>query len=418
VLFTGAVSVVDRITVRMYEVGFGDCFLLTFWSGAKAARVLVDCGSITEGKAQVARVAADVIAACTEAGRSARIDLVVATHRHKDHVSGFSDPAWSSVEVGEVWMPWTEDPTDPQATRIRNRQSAFALSLLARNVPDEPLAVQADASEPQSRAMHRAWQAMALNALTNEAAMTTLHRGFAGRPKRHFLPVKKLDCEARSVEGLPGVTIHVLGPTRDEKTIAKMNPPDGAAYLRASAGGRFGLRTEAEPAFGYEWQVGGSGLNSEDRKSINDLAEQPEGLLAAAIDNAVNNTSLILVFEVADAVLLFPGDAQWGTWNAVLENPKAQGLLGRTTFYKVGHHGSHNATPRKLIEEFIRPHSTTMVSTKPVRQWPDVPRKPLIEALASKGHRIARTDDEKGVPKGGFRVSPGLYIEHEIKVGG
>jgi len=31
---------VDRITIRMYEVGFGDCFLLTFWTGAKpAARV-------------------------------------------------------------------------------------------------------------------------------------------------------------------------------------------------------------------------------------------------------------------------------------------------------------------------------------------------------------------------------------------
>ena len=52
----------------MYEVGFGDCFLLTFWTGNKPAHVLVDCGSITEGKAQVTRVAQDVIASCSEPG--------------------------------------------------------------------------------------------------------------------------------------------------------------------------------------------------------------------------------------------------------------------------------------------------------------------------------------------------------------
>ena len=196
-----------------------------------------------------------------------------------------------------------------------------------------------------------------------------------------------------------------------------MDPPEGAAYLRASAAGHFKLKTDGETAFGYEWKVEGGGLNAEDRKAIDELAEQPEGQLAAAIDNAVNNTSLMLVFEVGDAVLLFPGDAQWGSWNAVLENPKAQTLLARTTFYKVGHHGSHNATPRKLIEQFIRPHSTAMVSAKPVKQWPDIPRKPLIDALVAKNYRIARTDDEKTVPKNGFKVEPEFRIEHEIKVG-
>ena len=46
-----------------------------------------------------------------------RIDVVVATHRHKDHVSGFGNAKWNSVEVKEVWMPWTEDPTDEEEER-------------------------------------------------------------------------------------------------------------------------------------------------------------------------------------------------------------------------------------------------------------------------------------------------------------
>ena len=58
---------------------------------------------------------------------------------------------------------------------------------------------------------------MALNALTNEAAMTTLHRGFAGRPPCHFLPIKDKDCEARSVASLPGVTIQVSWDRRATK---------------------------------------------------------------------------------------------------------------------------------------------------------------------------------------------------------
>src|SRR6185437_8008044 len=35
---------------------------------------------------------------------------------------------------------------------------------------------------------------------------------------------------------------------------------------------------------------------------------------AVSLDRAINGTSLVLVFEFGDARLLFPGDAQWGTW--------------------------------------------------------------------------------------------------------
>jgi len=82
--------------------------------------------------------------------------------------------------------------------------------------------------------------------------------------------------------------------------------------------------------------------------------------LALQLDSHTNNTSLALAFEVnpSGRVLLFPGDAQVGNWQSWFAREwkvkqesgsrtvTAADLLARTVLYKVGHHGSHNATLR------------------------------------------------------------------------
>ena len=76
--------------------------------------------------------------------------------------------------------------------------------------------------------------------------------------------------------------------------------------------------------------------------------------LAIALDNMTNNTSLVLAIELVDSgdVLLFAADAQVGnwlswqrcSWQVGNETVTGTDLLKRTVFYKVGHHGSLNAT--------------------------------------------------------------------------
>src|SRR5690349_21047036 len=94
------------VTVRMYYVGFGDSFLLFFPApDGKHRKVLIDCGKHQQSvKApNIADVAQQIIEDATDADGVTRIDLVIATHRHQDHVSGFERPGWEKVEVKEVW---------------------------------------------------------------------------------------------------------------------------------------------------------------------------------------------------------------------------------------------------------------------------------------------------------------------------
>jgi hypothetical protein len=77
-------------------------------------------------------------------------------------------------------------------------------------------------------------------------------------------------------------------------------------------------------------------------------------MLALKLNAGINNTSLVLAFELPTSkkVLFFAGDAQRGnwiswkdvTWADGAKTITARSLLGRAVLYKVGHHGSHNAT--------------------------------------------------------------------------
>jgi hypothetical protein len=107
----------------------------------------------------------------------------------------------------------------------------------------------------------------------------------------------------------------------------------------------------------------------------------------------MNNTSVILLFEVGGRKLLFPGDAQIENWSFALQNAAWKKKLADVDLYKVGHHGSLNATPKSLWELFSRKGDEhkrdrleTLCSTKAgkhgsVSAGTEVPRHVLVEEL-------------------------------------
>lgn len=369
------------VTVRMFNVGFGDCFLVLINDGPSTTRILFDCGSFNKDGAHMERIARKVIEQCTDSDGVPRIDLVVCTHRHKDHVSGFNNAFWNSVEVKEVWMPWTEHPTDPEAKRIREKQARLALA--AERLLNSPTA---SSLSGQIRSV------VELNALTNEKAMRTVHTGFKGSPKRRFLPLRNETELTRTYSVAPKCRISILGPPHNADVIRDMNPPEGKAFLNS---GGFESGNSCFEPFGRSWRVRSSpsgSVDKEERAKIQAFNVDSVAAIMTSLDKAVNGTSLVVIIQVENTTLLFPGDAQWGTWKAMLSNSEARELLKNVSFYKVGHHCSHNATPREFVEDLLQKDAFVMASLAAIPQWPDIPRQQLLTALNKKTRFIARSD--------------------------
>src|SRR5262249_20470672 len=155
-------------------------------TAAGEKKVLIDCGTLALGGQPLKKVVNDLVGAVRDPDGRPRIDVVVATHRHRDHVSGFAEPVWGQVEVREAWMPWTEHPTDPKALRVREVQTRLAAQL-ERDLAALARAGLLPADSP--------FPVLAQNALANEAAMHTLHNGFRRppAPAPRFLPTPELD---------------------------------------------------------------------------------------------------------------------------------------------------------------------------------------------------------------------------------
>src|SRR5262249_9643623 len=73
------------IRIRMYRVGFGDCFLVSFPNQQGSKYVLVDCGVHARGDIKTMdRIVRNVQSECQN-----KLAIVIATHEHQDHISGF-----------------------------------------------------------------------------------------------------------------------------------------------------------------------------------------------------------------------------------------------------------------------------------------------------------------------------------------
>jgi beta-lactamase superfamily II metal-dependent hydrolase len=400
---------VPGICVRMYNVGFGDAFLITYPGLEHEHRILIDCGSIASGGHPMHAIVGDLMRRCADPSAGARIDVVIATHRHKDHISGFANDAWKTVSVGEVWMPWTENPEDSEASSIRERQQRVALAL-SQTLEVSP------ATSPLN-----AYREAILNATGNEQSMERLLRGFAGVRRRRYLPESRDLGEVVESEHLPGVRAHVLGPSRSEALIRDVDPPAGKSYLGMAEHRR--SDQAAESLFTARWQLNKRQfeksyshlrVSANVTNAIQDVASSSDPLLAASLDRAINGTSLVLVLEIDGKYLLFPGDAQWGTWSQILSTDVATRLLAKTSLFKLGHHASHNGTPIEFVEKYLPERTPSLVSTRSMINWPEIPRVPLLEALDAKHCPLARSDQSEKVPEAVFHAQESLFIEVQI----
>ena len=367
----------EGLRIRMYRVGFGDCFLLTLPTASGPRHVLIDCGVHGRGNPRtIAEVVEDVLAEA-----NGHLSLVIGSHPHQDHLSGFATCAarFGQTRAQEVWMPWTENPQDKVATNLRKKRLALV----------ERLREHLTYTGGSDGAM-----AVMENLSGNQKALQVLRSGFAGDPVVRYL---EAGTELKDAAGIAGLTARILGPPRDPEFLAKMNPPAAQRYLRLEEERL--VPVNAVHPFARQWEVpvekyrrAHSGFTAADERRFAQDVVRPLDALAFTLDQVVNNTSLAVLFGYRGKSLLFPGDAQWGNWKGWLEKDGAHDLLGELSFYKVSHHGSHNATPKGALEAMTTGQFAAMCSTQG-EPWPSIPQPRLMDALDRKTRkRVVRSD--------------------------
>jgi hypothetical protein len=462
-----AKPIVDAVTVRMYRHGFGDCFLLLFHHGKRRVfSMLVDCGIKLNTKSDavpIETVVADLRKTLTPKGGDRPVlDVLVATHEHWDHVAFFhpeSPVSFADFDIGQVWLAWTENPDDAEAAVInsRLRDGAAALQVAAARVG-------ATAGEEASRfrGLHLGADAGAarlgfaaavenvlgfygaasdsgirynpdgkISVATEKAMTNVIDLGTKGGGVTYLLPGTTVDQQT-----LPaGINVYVLGPPKSGR-INKSNPSGGARRetyhdidhtgLTGFVDGLLGLGAEGrDPAAGVRRpfavdvgltakEAGGHPYfaryfaDAEAYRRIDNSWLDAVGSFSLQLDGAVNNTSLVLAVELeaSGKVLLFPGDAQVGSWLSWhdltwtvrrgdrTETVTAENLLENTVLYKVSHHGSHNATVKdKGLELMTHPELVAMIPEKE-ESYNGILYQPLMDRLRElcKGRVVVSAD--------------------------
>ncbi|CAN5794001.1 hypothetical protein BH11PSE6_BH11PSE6_27050 [soil metagenome] len=489
----------DAISVRMYRGLLGDCFLLTHEYRGETFRALIDCGvlqcigaSKPATKSGVGHI--EAVVANLKKDTGGVLDLVIGTHEHYDHLSGFilHFDVWKTFTIRAVWVAWTENDDDDLAVAIREKRSRGLEALAALVAPDAPGAPNPfalDRTDPATQDRIASitdmlqfygeiepWKPAAQGM---GAAATPVVPRPPKVPPRSCADVfswLKGKAEQQNVSYLePGQQVsfgvdnrlkaHVLGPPRTRNRLKQLDPKEGAereVYLtnaddiaalnttlrfNAVAGAAAdGTPRTADFPFAARfrrWEDGSSGdplaslyyaADGASRRIDGEWLGSAE-TLALKIDGDVNNTSLALAIEAPDRrVLLFPADAQVGNWlswhdqrypakPATPDAPteSAQDILSRVVFYKVGHHGSHNATAREMgLEMMTSPDLVAMIPvveevageqvTKSNPSGWAMPYGDLYARLKTKTHdRIIRGDGKRADEEAAFAPGSGPF---------
>ncbi len=434
-----------HVRIRMYRPGLGDCFLLTFTSGNTQSHILIDCGifvGTANEKAHISQIAQHILTATSQ-----QVQALVATHEHWDHIAGFSHARaiFDQLHTDEIWVAWTEDPdqTIAQENKKMTAMMAKTLGLAVERLYAAPAAVDRECGMAVAHVLGFEGLSGELLGASKFSPRSDEAMDFISQRKRDSQPFLK-PGQVLERAWLPGVRVYVLGPPMDLNAIRDMQGSSSETFESTQHGAAMGWMSAvmlgARPdEFGVQERELAERLcpfeaaltwpesdamalsrklgtlyehyQSQDWRRIDNDWLQSAAHLALQVDNAINNTCLVLAFELIETgeVLLFVGDAQVGNWQSWMgleftigegndrRKVSSKELLARTVFYKVGHHGSGNATLRSGLEAMTSENLVAAIPTdekfaSEVKKW-EMPAPKLWKALGEKTKgRILRAD--------------------------
>jgi beta-lactamase superfamily II metal-dependent hydrolase len=218
--------------------------------------------------------------------------LLVATHRHEDHIKGFNTEWFKNVQVENIWMSAVMDPNHPQAENAREVHK-FADQAM-KDIKAKSLAMSPEIELLAS-----------LYGVTNDIADDCLMKDLpaASKIKPRYVHAgmssKDLDFD------LGDASIHVLAPEEDIDHFYLGEDAD--KNFKSLQGISMAFKAKSNPA--------------SDNLPINISAADFRQLQSRLLSNGLgfaekdseiqNNMSVVLLVEWRKRRLLFVGDAEW-----------------------------------------------------------------------------------------------------------
>ncbi|MCA9923785.1 MAG: hypothetical protein KC421_15515 [Anaerolineales bacterium] len=385
----------NKLLVRSYDVGVGDCIYVRIPNGDDDFHILIDCGTI--GKVELLKKALkdieeNLLPSVGNNGKK-RLDLVVATHRHRDHIKGFDPKFFKNIQINHIWLSAAMDPDHKQAEKTQALHHFAAHAM--RGIEKSGLALT-----PQQKML------ASIFGLNNDDAMKAL---------REDLP------RANNLTGPSyvhaGQTAKDLGIDLKDAEIFILAPEENIDHFYLGEEEVTAFMGFQNPTVSLTFNVPATEDNIPKNISEHDFRQLQSRLLSNALafsetDSSLqNNTSVVLLIKWENRRLLFVGDAEWegefkegkhnGSWN-VMWKFRSKYLKKPIDFLKIGHHGSHNATPwdsernkiyepNKILNSVLpkpkageNPVSQAVVSTKRTSVYKPIPSANLLVELGSR----------------------------------
>ena len=343
----------SALVVRVYDVRFGDAVLVTIpdtSNGQVVDRtILFDFGNAfgTEGGQDdvLDPVIDDIMARLN----GQPLDLYVMTHEHLDHVQGLlhaAEDLGKEIKAKQAWLTGSADPDYYADHKNAKKQKIAAVAAYGQAVSS--LAALASYSPFLGVLMANN------NPRKTADCVTYLRERLANKADVHYVD---RTTNLENLQPASSATITLWAPEEDTADYyGKFKP------LAAGLG--------IDDTFDFD-DLDGLKLDEQrppappagvDAGAFYNLVDIRRGASTAllAIDQASNNTSIVMLIEWNGWRLLFTGDAEKRSWKAM----DALGLVGPVHFLKVSHHGSHTGMPPEDILDKLLP-ATAAGATRP-----------------------------------------------------
>ena len=336
----------ETLRVRVYNVRFGDGILISVPDkgpdGQTVTRhILIDVGNAASGEGGLDDVFNPVVKNILEVVGDQGVDLYIMTHEHMDHVQGllyankkFFPPGDLSqkLKVKHAWLTASSAPDYyekfPKAKeqKLRALQAYDELETLKTNL--------AAAKEPLPAAV--------LNIMEiNNPKFTDDCVDYLRKLTQNTWYIYR-GCDLQGKHDFHEASFEIWAPEQDTADYYGTFKPVTLGFAAAAPGAEKPAPITPIPPPGV------------DAQAFYDLVEERKkggGDNLLAIDAAANNSSIVFCLEWRGWRLLFTADAQTRSWKTM----NREKVLKPVDFLKVGHHGSHNATPDEEIMKKILP---------------------------------------------------------------